>query len=358
MSLSTLFFSLTARFSLRRLFALCCCLVLLSGCKRHEPAITTRFVAFDQLFSLTLVGVDQYTAKLAATIAESDFQQMEQAWQLPLPRVNRLLATNQRFAVAPSLKPLIAYANGLSVQSRGLINPAIGGLLQLWQFNDANQECRPPPAPQAIADWVKADPQIQQLELNGIHLKAINPAVQLTFDSFIKGYASDQAIQHVRELGIRNAMLSAHNDVRVIGSRDGLPWRVPIHRPSGGILAMLDIEGDESVFTADRYAQDFVYQGEHYHRTLDPRTGYPANLSQSVTVIHENALTADAAATALFIAGPQHWQEIANAMQIKYVLLVDPEGRLHMNPAMQERLTLLQRDPKIVVSSPLLTNDH
>ena len=46
----------------------------------------------------------------------------------------------------------------------------------------------------------------------------------------------------------------------------------------------------------------------------------------------------DAAAIALFIAGPQEWEEVAKAMGIRYVLLLDSAGVLHMNPAMHARL--------------------
>ena len=65
-----------------------------------------------------------------------------------------------------------------------------------------------------------------------------------------------------------------------------------------------------------------MYDGKRYHHILDPRTGYPAKGSISVTVIHHDAGIADAAATALFVAGPEHWYEIARAMDIKYAIRI------------------------------------
>ena len=64
--------------------------------------------------------------------------------------------------------------------------------------------------------------------------------------------------------------------------------------------------------------------------------------TQSVTVLHQNAATADAAATALFIAGPEQWVEIAKSMNIKYVLLIDEDGKLHVTSAMLNRIKLEQ----------------
>ncbi|MCG8435881.1 MAG: FAD:protein FMN transferase, partial [Gammaproteobacteria bacterium] len=58
----------------------------------------------------------------------------------------------------------------------------------------------------------------------------------------------------------------------------------------------------------------------------------------SVTVIHTDATTADAAATALFVAGPEQWPAVAKQLGLKYVMLVDNTGAIHMNPAMAERV--------------------
>ena len=71
--------------------------------------------------------------------------------------------------------------------------------------------------------------------------------------------------------------------------------------------------------------------------------------------MHDNAATADAAATALFVAGPDDWVEIAKNMHIELVMLIDTEGVIHMNPAMQSRIRL---EPDVTaeirLSEPLL----
>jgi thiamine biosynthesis lipoprotein len=64
-----------------------------------------------------------------------------------------------------------------------------------------------------------------------------------------------------------------------------------------------------------------------------------------VTVIHGDGATADAAATALFVAGPQRWRDIAKKMGIRYVLLVDRHGQRYMTEDMKNRLQLMHNDP-------------
>jgi len=147
------------------------------------------------------------------------------------------------------------------------------------------------------------------------------------------------AIQTLQELGIDNAIINAGGDLRAIGKRDNHNWTVGIRHPrEKGIIASIEINQDESVFTSGDYERFFEYKKKRYHHIIDPRTGYPAEDVISVTVIHPNATVADAAATALFIAGPQQWHAIARSMGIKLVMMIDDKRNIYMNPAMAQRL--------------------
>jgi thiamine biosynthesis lipoprotein len=59
---------------------------------------------------------------------------------------------------------------------------------------------------------------------------------------------------------------------------------------------------------------------------------------QAVTVIADNGTLADAAATALFVAGPDAWLPVAAELGIAAVLRVDASGTIEMTPSMRERL--------------------
>ncbi len=334
------------------------CAVSLSGCKQSYPSYNTRFSAFDTLVDLNLIDVKPGKAERIVDAIRADFEYMNGAWDAwkpgPLERVNALLPTRQAFSVPPSVQPLIERARELSDRSGGLFNPATGKLTELWGFHVPNPECKPPPSSRTIAALVKADPRMSDLHMQGIQIRSDNPAVKIHFGAFAKGYSIDLAIEHLRELGVHNAIINAGGNLRAIGDRDGHPWRVAIRRPSGtGVFATVNVQGDESMFTLGDYERNFVYKGHNYHHIIDPRTGYPGRGTRSVTVLHTDAATASAAATAIFVAGARHWHSVAKAMGIRYVLLVDDADTLHMNPAMAERLTLMERDQDIEVSPPL-----
>lgn len=333
--------------------------LFLSGCESEQAVFNDRFLAFGTLVELTIADTTMEQAIKAADAVEKDFQKMHRDWHAwdpgPLGRVNHLLETGERFTAPPSVLPLLLLGQNLSVKSSSLFNPAIGHLIKAWGFHSDNSTDKRPPQKELIEKLLKQNPRMQDITVDGIYLQSTNPAVKLDFGAFGKGYGIDLAIEHLRELGISNAILNAGGDLRAIGSRFSTPWRIAIRRPGEtGVIAAILIRGDESVFTSGNYERNFSWKEKRYHHIIDPRTGYPAEGATSVTVVHTDAVTADAAATALFIAGPDNWYPIAQAMGLRYVLLIDQEGTLHMNPAMMERLELLESNRNVHISPPLI----
>lgn len=333
----------------------------LGGCARTDPVFNSRFLAFGTLMDLSMIGISRDKAQAISRTIEQDFAYMHQAWHAwdpgPLTRTNTLLAEGEWFAAPPSVLPLLQQSLELAAVSDNLFNPAIGRLVRLWGFHADSADCHKPPPADAIADLVAQNPRMADIQIDGFRLRSTNPAVLLDFGAIGKGYGIDRAIERLRELGVRDAIVNAGGDLRAIGSRDGHPWRVAVRSPTGGgVFAFIEVKGDASVFTSGNYERYFDWRGQKYHHIIDPRTGYPARGTASVTVIHSDATTADAGATALFVAGPQHWHGIARRMGIGYVLLVDEEGTVYMNPEMRDRVQLLESNRKIVISDPLPGN--
>jgi thiamine biosynthesis lipoprotein len=335
--------------------------LLLFGCRGADtPVYTIQFFAFDSAVDLSIVGTLREDAQAAAAEVEQDFRFIDRAlhaWEPgPMIRVNELLATGEPFAAPPSLLPVIRKSQVLALQSDNLFNPAIGHLQSLWGFHAEEPECRPPPSAQAIKRLVEAAPTMADLYQDGIMLQSDNPAVKLDFNGIATGYAMDLAIENLRGRGIRSALINAGGNVRAIGDRAGRPWRIPIRRATGtGVLGIIQIRGDASVFSTGAFARNFIHDGKTYHNVIDPRTGYPADSVLSVTVLHGgSAAVAEAAANAIMVAGLPRWHEIAKRMGIQYVMLIDDAGTLHMNPAMAKRLELLDANTDIALGPPLI----
>ncbi len=331
----------------------------LFACDTRDPVSRGHFQAFDTVMEVTLIGVDRQRAAEIIQVLEGEMRLMERAWRAsgtgPVSHINAMFnAGAGPFAAPPSVLPLLRLSKTLSEQSDDLFNPAIGHLLRAWGLQGNDPDCLRPPSEALIEVMLDKRPSMRDIEIDGIRVVSHNQTVKLDFSAIQRGFAIDQAIARLQELGVNNASINAAGNLRAIGSRDGHPWSVAIRGPAGGgVFATLKISGNEAVFTAGRYKRSFTWRGETYHENIDPRTGYPAVGTASVTVLHPNASTADAAATALFIAGPKDWHRVARKMGIRYVILTDSAGRVHMNPAMQARVKLQHGNHEIVISEPL-----
>jgi len=331
-----------------------------AGCSPTPPRYDSRFLAFGTLMDLTIVGIPADQAEQAARAIEADFLQMHKAWHAwdpgPLGRVNKMLESGETFSAPPSILPLIRLGKALSINSEALFNPAIGHLIDTWGFHRNDPRGSRPPPREVIERLLAQNPRMEDIAIDGLSLRGNNPAVKLDFGAFGKGYGIDLAVEHLKKMGVQNAIVNAGGDLRAIGHREtGDPWRIAIRHPDGDdVVGSLEISGDESVFTSGNYERNFTWEGRSYHHIIDPRTGFPAEGSASVTVIHDNSTTADAAATALFVAGPKDWHRIAGKLGVRYVLLIAENGDLHMNPAMQSRLKLADAANRKIILSPAL----
>ena len=335
-------------------------LLSISSCKNQPDEVyQAQFYVFGTLVGVSIWGMPEEEASKAVNVITQDFQAMHNNWHAwhksPLTDLNQVLATG-KVSTATELLPLLKLAKLYSRQSDGLFNPAIGQLIHLWGFqNDDLSVNMPPPSPEKIAELVELAPSMNNIQIQGKQISSTNPAVQLDFGAFAKGYAVDLAIKKLRSLGIRNAIINAGGNLKAIGKKGTEPWFIGIRHPSGtGVLAALATKGEESVITSGDYERFREYNGVRYSHIIDPRTGKPARGLTSVTVIDSNGALADAASTALTIAGLKDWHRIAKQMGVKYVMLVDEAGTVYVNPAMAERVQFdPKKKPKIVVSEPL-----
>lgn len=337
------------------------CVIFLAACSSRPAVYHEQLLVFGTVVDIQLWDVSEAKGQRVVSRLADDFEYMHRTWHAwhpgALGRVNALLAAGEPFSVAPSVLPLIRRGTELSQRSGGLFNPAIGKLVALWGFASDEPPTGPPPSAEAIQAILDLHPSMEDIQLDGIKMQVSNSALKLDFGAFAKGYAVDRAIDVLREEGIRDAVVNAGGDLRVIGRHGDRAWRVGIRHPRAeGILASVEVEGDESVFTSGDYERYFDWQGKRYDHIIDPRSGYPAQGLSSVTVFAQQADLADAAATALSVAGPnaKDWLPVARAMGITGAMLVDEQGVVQITPGIRERIQFEpEMLPTIIVSDAL-----
>jgi FAD:protein FMN transferase len=253
--------------------------------------------------------------------------------------LNAALRNGHALTLTPALAQMLRRAAQLERDSLGCFNPALGALVGAWGFHA--DVLRDGPAPEAgrLAQLQAGQPRLASLRIDGLKVGATGRAVQVDLGGCAKGAALDMALDALQRLGVRDALLNLGGNLAAMGGRDGRPWRVGIRDPHGaGLAAWVDVQGREAVVTSGTYERARRAGGQVASHVIDPGTARPAQALASVTVLHRDAALADAAATALLVAGPLRWRRVAARMGVDQVLVIDPQGRREATAALARRL--------------------
>ncbi len=328
------------------------CLVLLAACQRDQEQSAELFV-FGTIIEIKLWGASPEEAGHAFSELQQMFQGMHRDWHAwesgRLTNINKAFSEGRSAIADKDIVEMVRRSQQIEVSTGGRFNPAIGALIRLWGFHTSDYPITgPPPSQLQISEILEQKPSSADISINGLEMSSNNPVVQLDFGGIAKGYAVDLTIARLRELGIGNAIVNAGGDLRAIGRHGDRPWRVAIRKPGGGNIGSIQVRGDEAIFTSGNYERFRQDQTERYPHILNPTTGWPAKDIASVTVITDEGLLADAAATALIVAGLDHWSEVASALDLSQVAVVDESGTVYLTPEIEQRIQFTG-DPKRVI---------
>lgn len=317
-------------------------LVVLGTQQATSPPRRARWFLFGTLVDVELIEPAGHDATPVLALLAERLQRLHVDWHAWKPGrlgdLNRALVGGLSYVAEPSLLALVRDAQSLSQRCGGLFNPAIGGLIGLWGFHRDEMLAGSIPSRDAIERLLEADVTPDALTFNGDTVRSQNPAVQLDLGAYAKGYALDLAQTLLHDHGFADAVVNAGGDLVASGRGPGRPWHIGIRHPSGrGTLALIETAGREAVVTSGNYERYRVLDGRRYAHILDPRTGWPAEAVASATVVCADAALADAASTAISVAGEQ-WPDVAVAFGIDQAMVVTADGRVQFTRAMYERV--------------------
>jgi thiamine biosynthesis lipoprotein len=345
------------RLAVRLLLPASC--ILMTACGK-EPLYQEQGYVFGTLVEVTVYGESEPHAREAIASVMQEFQRLHDmlhAWKpSELSDLNKAIARGEGRVVSPELAAMLQDAALISKQSQGLFNPAIGGLVQLWGFHA--DEFKPvQPNENQIAQRVSANPQMSDLIFTpapgGMLVRSSNKAVQLDLGGYAKGYALDRAADLLKKRDIHNALINIGGNVLAIGGHGKRPWRVGIQHPrKSGALAAIELHDGEAIGTSGDYQRYFMLDGRRYCHLIDPRSGYPMQGVQAVTIltrgVHAGVLS-DAASKPLFISGVSGWRAAANRMGLVDAMLLDEQGNIHLTNDLQKRLEFTDKAAKFQV---------
>lgn len=220
---------------------------------------------------------------------------------------------------------LLKTARDLHQRSSGAFDITIGPAWDLWPFRDPNRAIPTEEEIAAVLPLVDASSIV--LDENARTAFLPKPGMKVNLGGIGKGYAAKVAVEVLREHGIERAAVSAGGDIYLLGRKSSGPWVVGVENPTweGRFIERFEA-GDVAVATSGNSQRFIERGGKRYGHIIDPRTGYPVDHCQSVTILTPDPTLADAFATAVFVMGPTEGMKWVETQPEVEALIVDANG--------------------------------
>lgn len=211
-------------------------------------------------------------------------------------------AGKSSYVCDPETMALLAFASTMFELSGGLFDLTSGVLRKAWKFQNksvrSNAASLMPPSKEAIA---KLLPLVgwEKLKLDDGLIRLPIEGMEIDFGGIGKEYAADRARQILIQEGLDLALIDLGGDLATFGSKpDGSPWSLGIRHPriTDQLLATIPMRSG-ALATSGDYERSFVSQGIRYCHILNPKTGWPCQYWQSISVAGTACLSCGAFAT-------------------------------------------------------------
>ncbi|HIP53021.1 MAG TPA: FAD:protein FMN transferase [Chromatiales bacterium] len=248
-----------------------------------------------------------------------------------LARVNRE-AAERPVPVSPELFELVRRALRVSVLSGGAFDITFASVGYAYDYRNRKRPDE---------HWVRAhldriDYRHVDLDEESRTIRFRLPGVRIDLGGIAKGHAVDRAIALLKQRGIRQALVSAGGDSRLLGDHRGRPWNIGIRDPrrKDTSTAVLPL-ADTAISTSGDYERYFEAGGRRYHHILSPSTGRSVDQARSVTILGPDATTTDALSTSVFVLGPERGMALVERLPGIDAVIVDAQGRMHFSSGLE-----------------------
>jgi thiamine biosynthesis lipoprotein len=215
----------------------------------------------------------------------------------PDSELNTLCRTHdQAVKVSEDLFRVLEASLRLSKITDGAFDITIGPVTHLWRLGKT-----PDAETMARVGW-------QNLVLNKKYRTAELKlaGMQLDLGAIAKGYAGDEALNTLRGLGVRRALIAVSGDIVAGDAPPGTRgWKIKLE-PAGGEILLRNA----AISTSGDTEQTRLIGGVRYSHIIDPRTGLGLTSSIAVTVVARRGLEADPIATAVSVLGEQRGRAV------------------------------------------------
>lgn len=239
-------------------------------------------------------------------------------------QLNELAGTGVALPMDAEAASLFDYASALWQQSKGVFDPSIRPVTELYQQQHPDMPAESRLATlTSLADWnhLIRDKQGAYLDTKGM---------RIDLNSCVRPYAIDCVRKVLINAGAKHASIELNNELGTIGKQaDGANWLVGVRYPRGGRAAINRYKLNNSGYAIrGDFEKALNYQDELFGHAISPVDGYPVPGLLTVAVIAEDCLTACSAANAARFKTEQAALKWLEALDLQW-LAIDRKLQCH-----------------------------
>ena len=288
-------------------------------------------------FVTVTVYSDEDTAKEAINAAFGRMEEIEREASIFDEESEAFQLNQDGYLEAPSddLLKLLTMSVDYSQMTNGYFDITVQPLLDLWAGGlwKESEEVQQTKIDETLGlvGWEKIGIDDE------VYFKA--DGMKITLGGIAKGYAVDEALEVLEDMGIKHALVNAGGDMSTLGSKpNGEPWNVALVNPDNTSQSLATFSfSDKSIATSGNYERYFDPEKKAHH-IINPKTGFSAQECISVTIIAENGTQADALATGGFVMGPYEGMKLVESLDDVECLIVDAERTIHRSSGLSQYL--------------------
>jgi len=282
---------------------------------RHAPGEVLRLEksadAMGSTYSIAVYGEDRVRMEAAVDAAFDEVRRLDEMLSNYRPssewsEVNRH-AAEKPVHVSDELFRLLSACLEYSRKSEGAFDISVGPLMKVWGFYKGTGHL--PHRADVSAAMTKVGYQHVHLDPTAHTVWFDRPGVELDPGGIGKGYAVDRMVDVLKHNGVGTALVAGSgSSIYGIGAPPDEPkgWRIDIKNPWNPGKSITEVFlKDMSMSTSGSYEKFFRAEGKVYAHIMDPRTGYPAQGTLSVSVIAPRTIDSEAWAKPYFVNGRQ-----------------------------------------------------
>jgi thiamine biosynthesis lipoprotein len=293
-------------------------LLVLAGVAGSSPAIQPELLrleksadAMGSTYTVELYGYDRVKMEAAADAALDEARRLDELLSNYQPesewsQVNRHAAEGP-MKISPELFQLFSACLEYSRQSEGAFDITVGPLMKVWGFYKGTGHL--PHRAEVAAAMTRVGYRHLHLDARAGTVWFDRAGVEIDPGGIGKGYAVDRMVDVLRKNGVTTALVAGSaSSIYGLGAPPGHPagWAIDIRDPWDHSRRAASIFlKDMSLSTSGSYEKFFRAEGRTYAHIMDPRTGFPAQGTVSVSVMAPRTIDSEAWAKPYFVNGRQ-----------------------------------------------------